>query len=545
MSIGIALDMGTSGIRSRALDLESGVCLSEAFSTGNPIPGTNLMAHLQFALESGSDRARNLLLEGVNSIIGQLGVDLGKVTRVAINGNPAELSLLQGEEIYDLAYAGRNKASRYLKDIPDRDGTQIPSGEFGGLNVPDSCLVIIPPALSHYIGADGLSMILQSGILNEEEPSLVTDFGANAEMALYHRGRVYTASAAAGSTLESRHLPRGRSAGPGVVTDITGCSGDLWSATILDGQMIPFASDPFDMRRKSRIDEGKEDLRWISGSGVISLIAEALDAGILKPPVIRSPDGLLHVGNSITLSGEDCVETGKAVGSIRAGHMTLCRQAGIGYGDIQSVYIAGTLGTYTDPVKAQKIGLIPPGAERIIRVGNTSLKMACSLLTDPDLLERMQQFALRIRPDYCSLSESDTFKKIFLLELSHWSEGMSLDIYQKLLARYGCSGIPQRTENPSVVTPDSEDGEGNHPRRSSLVTRFGQLPSCPVAGCTSCGVCVDQCPKAALSLDKEGGPSNLKLDRSLCLGVACRKCERVCPEHVMELEPFFQAGGGA
>ncbi len=29
------------------------------------------------------------------------------------------------------------------------------------------------------------------------------------------------------------------------------------------------------------------------------------------------------------------------------------------------------------------------------------------------------------------------------------------------------------------------------------------------------------------------------LDQSLCNGVACRRCERVCPEKLFRLESFF------
>ena len=53
MAQGIAVDIGTSGIRGQLLDLETGKVIRTCITTRNPIPGSNVMDHMTFALNYG------------------------------------------------------------------------------------------------------------------------------------------------------------------------------------------------------------------------------------------------------------------------------------------------------------------------------------------------------------------------------------------------------------------------------------------------------------------------------------------------------------
>jgi ferredoxin len=55
--------------------------------------------------------------------------------------------------------------------------------------------------------------------------------------------------------------------------------------------------------------------------------------------------------------------------------------------------------------------------------------------------------------------------------------------------------------------------------------------------------CVNECPENALSLAGDTAPPLIALEQSLCGGVACRRCEKVCPEKVLELDRFFITSG--
>ena len=211
----VAIDIGTSGLRCQSVDGQSGERISTVVTSRHPLPGANVIDHLHFALEMGRDRAHSLLIEAVNRIMASLQVPMEKIIRLAVCGNPIQLSLFQGIEIRDLAYAGKRKVEALEIEIPDRNAVVLTAKDIPGLTLADSCEVVIPPAVRHEIGADALAMMIQTGMLDNDETAMVTDYGTNAEMALFHDGRVITGSTAAGPALEGQQITCGMLAVPG------------------------------------------------------------------------------------------------------------------------------------------------------------------------------------------------------------------------------------------------------------------------------------------------------------------------------------------
>jgi uncharacterized 2Fe-2S/4Fe-4S cluster protein (DUF4445 family) len=123
--LGIALDLGTSGFRGQAIDLDkNGLIISTAVTTRHPLPGANVMDHLHFALDVGLNWAHEVVIHAVNQVIDNLRVEKGQVVRLAVCGNPIQLSLFQEIEIRDLAYAGKRKLEK-LGVVPPKRDAQI------------------------------------------------------------------------------------------------------------------------------------------------------------------------------------------------------------------------------------------------------------------------------------------------------------------------------------------------------------------------------------------------------------------------------------
>ncbi|MGN1046472.1 MAG: ASKHA domain-containing protein, partial [Candidatus Cryptobacteroides sp.] len=214
MSYGIALDLGTSGFRCQAIDIETKKTIATAVTERHPIPGMNVIDHVNFAMKSGEDVANGLMIGAINNLFKELAIDLSKVTDVAVCGNPFQLSLFQNIEIRDLAYAGKNMVKSLGVVSPPRLGDIVSAESIGLVGMPDA-KVYIPPAVTHEIGADAIAMMLMTDILDEKEPCIVVDYGTNAEMALVKDGNVYTGSAAAGPAMEGQEIERGMLAAPG------------------------------------------------------------------------------------------------------------------------------------------------------------------------------------------------------------------------------------------------------------------------------------------------------------------------------------------
>lgn len=539
-SFAIAMDLGTSGFRAQAIDLASREIIATAVTTRHPLPGTNVMDHLHFALEMGVPAAGGIMIEAVNKVIGRLGVPPHRVSRLGLCGNPVQLSLFQGIEIRDLAYAGKRKLESLGIVSPKRDAVVLTARDVAGLELPRGCEVIVPPAIRHEIGADALAMILQTGMLEKDETSLATDYGTNAEMALFHNGKIRTASTSAGPALEGQQIACGMLAAPGAVSDL---EADMrhHRMIVLNSGMFPVPGPVIHLGNGSVMRGGQMPHPiGITGTGTVAIIHEALAANLIAIPRILTADGRLHLGPHLYFTEDDLAEAGKAIGAVRAGHMTLCQEAGIAPEEIGTAYMSGASGTYVDAIKAQKLGMIPPRVKRVYQVGNTSLAMARDLVVDIDKLEVMSAMARQLGQTHCMFASTQTFKQLFLLELAYWTEGMSMFRYRRLLRRYGFPDLPPVGDPPVILRTVQRDIDDVGRMGLTTITHIGRVVEAGIQGCVSCWLCVEKCPENALFIVAEAGSPTFGLDQAACSGVACRRCERVCPEEVFKLNQFLQ-----
>ncbi len=552
--LGIALDLGTSGFRGQAVDLElKGKILSTAITTRHPLPGANVIDHLHFALEVGPATAHEVVINAVNRIIDKLKVDVADIVRLAVCGNPIQLSLFQEIEFRDLAYAGKRKLQALGVVAPKRDALIVKAAEIRGLDIPPDAMVLIPPAVRHEIGADALAMMIQTNLLETDKIAVVTDYGTNNEMALLVDGVVYTGSTAAGPALEGQHIEYGLLALPGAISDVEFAPADALSVSsrqmtlhghsrscavktsILNTDMRPMAGDIVDVSSGDVISSGELRAVGITGTGVVALISEGLESKFIQIPKINTPDGLLHLCDGIEFSEKDLLEAGKAVGAVRAGHLTLCQEAGIRLEDIEIAYCSGASGTYVDALKAQKIGMIPPSVKAIYQVGNTSLAMARDMVQDEEKLWDMKRIADNLRQHHCMFAESKVFEKVYILELSYWTEGMPLQQYQKFLKKYGYPPLAEIAANPQVIKTVERDIQDLGERGLSVISDIGQRRNIMFDSCLGDTACITECPENALQISELQDGFEITINLALCDGVACRRCERVCKEKIFNL----------
>ncbi|NQT09575.1 MAG: methylamine methyltransferase corrinoid protein reductive activase [Desulfobacteraceae bacterium] len=537
--LAIAMDIGTSGLRAQAVDLSSREIISTAITTRHPLPGANVIDHIHFALEMGVEAANRIMLQAVNRVIRELHVHAEKVDRLGVCGNPIQLSLFQGIEIRDLAYAGKRKLESLGVVSPKREAVITAARNIPELDLPADCDVIIPPSVRREIGADALAMIIQTGMLEKDETSLTTDYGTNAEMALFHEGCVFSGSTAAGPALEGQQITCGMLAVPGAISDLE-TDTPHHRLIVLDSEMFPVQGPLVNISDGSVIDAGSGARPiGITGTGTVAIVIQAMDANLVDIPRINTMDGKLHFGEDIFFTEADLIEAGKAIGSVRAGHITLCREAGIGLDDIRTAYMSGASGTYVDAIKAQKLGMVPSHVKTIFQVGNTSLAMARELVTDYKKLDMMSNLANKLRQHHCMFASSDTFKKVFILELSYWTEGMPISMYRKFLKKYGFPDLPHAGAAPEIVRTVKRDIDDLGQMGLTTIPDIGRKVQVGMKDCTACMNCVEECPENAITVIAEADPAMVVLDQSLCSGVACRRCERACPEKCFKLNSFF------
>ena len=560
--LGVALDLGTSGFRGQALDLgQNGRILSTAVTTRHPLPGANVMDHLHFAVEMGLDRAHKIVVHAVNRVIDHLKIEKDEVVRLAVCGNPIQLSLFQEIEIRDLAYAGKRKLEALGVVAPKRDAQIMKAREISALNLPANTDILIPPAVRHEIGADALAMMIQTGMLNSDEIAITTDYGTNAEMALIVNGTVYTGSTAAGPALEGQHIEDGLLALPGAICDVEfetpngepiGIADDpqenqpisrRMKTFILDDTMTVQPGDTVDPATGELFEKGLEKAVGITGTGVIALISQNLKTHTIRLPKILTSNAKIHLPDGMKFTEKDLEEAGKAIGAVRAGHISLCQEAGVRLEDVETAYMSGASGTYVDALKAQEIGMIPPGVKKIYQVGNSSLAMARDMVKSEDELWRMKRIADDLRQHHCMFAESKVFEQVYILELSYWTQGMPMNQYQQFLKKFGLPPLKNAEMIPEVIKTVQKDIPELGIKGLQIISDIGEHKTIAFEACVGCEDCVEECPEEALVLEEEEGKFSITIDLARCNGLACRRCEKACQEKVFLQKKLYTAKG--
>lgn len=542
MRYGIALDLGTSGFRCQAVELDSKKTVATAVTERHPIPGMNVIDHVNYAMEVGEDLANGLMVTAVNNLFKEMAIDLSKVEIIAVCGNPFQLSLFQNIEIRDLAYAGKNKVKALGIVSPDRNGAVIDASSIGLVGMPNA-KVIIPPAVTHEIGADAIAMMMMTDILKEKEPCIVVDYGTNAEMALVVNGNIFTGSAAAGPALEGQQIERGMLAAPGALSEVA-ITDKGWRCYVLDDTMAAQEGDLIDPLTGKVIEEGPMHGKaiGITGTGVIAALANGMKTGIIANSTIKTEDGYLTLQDGIRISSKDVEEAGKAIGALRCGFLTLMDAAGLWVDDIKKAYMSGASGLYVDPIKALEVGMVSPGAKDIVQFGNTSIGMARKIIFGEITLDELREFAKKLLAQHVMFATSEFFKNLYSVEYSLWCGGMPWSEYNNMLAMYNVKPIPE-TVDPTAIQhkryakrdlPDTEECKVH-------IIQAGTTTTGALDGCIGCKKCVKECPENALSIIEKDGNNWAQIMTDRCGGTACRRCERICPKaclKTLELRPL-------
>ena len=534
----IAVDIGTSGIRSQLIDKKSGKAVATSVTARHPIPGMNVIDHVNYAMTSGEDVANGLLISAINALFASFNVDLSKVKTVAVCGNPFQLSLFQNIEIRDLAYAGKNMLNSLGVVSPPRDGDIIKASDIGIKGMPDAVLMI-PPAVTHEIGADAIAMLMITGVMEMKEPCIVVDYGTNAEMALLVNGKIYTGSAAAGPALEGQQIEKGMLASPGAISDVK-IKKNGWECSVLDESMKSYTGDTVDPLTGKISEKGKmhAKAKGITGTGVVAAIYCGLETGLIVPPKIGSPDEALHLQDDVKIYSKDIDEAGKAIGALRAGFLTLLLEAGVWTDDIKIAYMSGASGLYVDAKKALRIGMVVPGAEKIIQFGNTSIELARRLAMGQVSIESLREFAKKLRATHCMFATAQQFKDIYSIEYSLWSQGMPASEYNNMMDVYGLPHIPDPKSDPEVIRMSATDIPETEGMVVKILENAGTTLTGEIIGCTECGLCVEECPEDAITIVAKGKKVYGMIQSDRCAGTACRRCERICPDSVLQITPF-------
>ncbi len=404
-ALGVAVDIGTTTIAAYLLDLGTGRELAVE-STANPQRsfGADVISRIAFSQSRGDGvhQLQQALVGGLNRLIAELcrhaGANCRDVVLLTAVGNTVMLHTLLGVSAISIANAPfvpvfSEQVTACAKDL--------------GIEIHPAGRVVLLPCVSGYVGADIVADLLVCGLAEEEEFGLLIDVGTNGEIVLGNRSRLLACSAAAGPTFEGANLSCG----------MAGVRGAISAFRLDQGRAV-----------YEVIGGGAP--KGICGSGLIDIAAELLRHGFLdntgaftdpagleewQRPMLKLKDGrpAFAAAEGIVLTQKDVRELQLAKGAVKAGVLTLLKQAGISFEQVGTVFLAGGFGSSINLHNACRVGLIPAELEdKVVQIGNGAGVGAKLCLLDQSQLTQAR--ALKRRVEYIELSTRADFQSIFM-----------------------------------------------------------------------------------------------------------------------------------
>jgi len=406
--LGLAVDLGTTKVALYLYDLGGGKLLGRrGFLNPQTAYGEDIVTRMEHALKGKAETLRKLVVEALNRNLNQMleeaGRQAGEVFEVVLVGNTAMHHLFLALPVEQLVKSPYLPAVDLPLEVKARDL---------GLEINPAAVVYLPPPIAGFVGSDHLAALVATRLPERPSPCLLLDIGTNTEVALRVGERILVCSCASGPAFEGGGLSRGMRAEEGAVEGIVldPTTGEVRLSVIGD---LPPAG--------------------ICGSGILSLLAALAGAGAADEGgrLRKGRPGVTEVGGEsafllappdesdtrgLAVTQADVREIQKAKGAIRAGVDALLSRAGVEYGELREVILAGAFGTYIDPCDALAVSLLPPVPLEIVdQVGNAAGMGACSMLLSTRT--RREAEALAGDVEYLELSAYPDLNLLFAADM--------------------------------------------------------------------------------------------------------------------------------
>jgi uncharacterized 2Fe-2S/4Fe-4S cluster protein (DUF4445 family) len=414
---GIAVDIGTTTVAVYLYDFVSKAPLDQmSFLNPQKAFGADVISRIDSCIQSEENliRQKNLITDGINRSIETLcnknGLEKEDIYTVSVAGNTTMMHLFMGISPVNIAFSPFIPVTTAMHRLKPADV---------GIAINPNGLVYALPCISGYVGADTVSAVYAVGMHKKDKVSLLCDIGTNGEIVLGNRDGLYSCSTAAGPAFEGANIKCGIGGVNGAIDKVK--INETVEYTVIGGNKKPIG---------------------ICGSGVVDVIAEMLDKGIIdytgrivdkeelddsvsddiKNRIItyNGDNAFLVETASKTGTSEDIIITQKDVrelqnakAAIAAGISILTKESGYSYDDIDVFYLAGGFGNYLKIASACKIGLIPKELEGKIKgAGNAAGAGALLFLSSEDSVKETSEIKNLTR--YIELSTNPDFSNQYI-----------------------------------------------------------------------------------------------------------------------------------
>jgi uncharacterized 2Fe-2S/4Fe-4S cluster protein (DUF4445 family) len=418
---GLALDIGTTTVCAVLIDLNSGELIAEASEYNGQIQyGEDVISRIIYSQRPGGlEGLQERVVRTINNVIGSV------CEKVAIVPENISYIMAAGNTTMSHLLLGLNpKFIREAPYTPTCNQYPITQAASIGIIAHPSVRLFLYPSVASYVGGDIISGVHACQMHKSPEVTLFIDIGTNGEIVIGNQEWMVCAACSAGPAFEGGGIKHGMRATSGAIENF---------------HIEPETLDPMIVTINLAKPSG------ICGSGLISIVAELLEAGVIDqqgkfnqnldhPRIREGYDGYEYVlawakdsavDEDIVITEVDLDNLMRAKGAMYAGYQTLLESVSLTFNDLDRVILAGNFGNYIDLEQAICIGLLPDiDRNKFFYLGNASLLGAqISLIDHKRFWERLVVNKLMTNME---LSENPNFMNHYMASLFLPHTDMSL-----------------------------------------------------------------------------------------------------------------------
>jgi uncharacterized 2Fe-2S/4Fe-4S cluster protein (DUF4445 family) len=396
--LGIAMDLGTTTVVLRLVDLESGELIADtSFENPQRFGGSEVMSRIAYDTEHPGRLLMRTLAGYLTHAIEKFPVDPKDIYEMVVVGNSTMRDLFFRQSVYSI---GQNPYQS-ITEIEMAEGKRtttslVQTGLRSLLPIHPKARVYGAPVISGHVGADAAACMLAVDLAHEERVVAVMDIGTNTELIVGNKHRVLAASCPAGPAFEGGAITCGMPA--------------------LDGAIESVAIDDDGIFRLGVI--GDVPPEGICGSGLVDTLSELLRTGRMND-MGRFEDDIQRItlcrdnDKVIFLLESDVNELAQAKGANVAGLHAVFSTYGIDFDDIDVFYLAGGFGRHLNIEASKRIGLVPSlASSKIVQAGNTAIEGATIALLSKSKRQELEDLVKKV--EHCRLETHPSFFNFFV-----------------------------------------------------------------------------------------------------------------------------------
>ena len=350
---GAAVDIGTTTLAARLYDREGNLLAEDTRLNPESRWGADVISRMEAAMAGHAGEIAAAIREAVDGMLRTLASEAGTapdgIDAAVVTGNTVMLHLLTETDVEPMTHAPFDSNRLF--------GETVTAREAGFPSLRPDAEIYFPPCAAAFVGAEVLTALMASELCRGEGTGILVDIGTNGEMMLWHGGKLYAASTAAGPAFEGAGISMGMGGRAGAVDRVKVEDGALAAHVIGDAEPV-----------------------GICGSGLVDAVACLLETEALDETGFLEDDPA-EIAPPVALTQDDIRQVQLAKSAIHAGMRTMLHAASVDADAVELLDVAGGFGSYLDIGNAIAIGLLPEEFEGRIRVlGNAALAGASMLL---------------------------------------------------------------------------------------------------------------------------------------------------------------------